>query len=281
MQGTVYRAGEKGPYIGVIESKTTQDGTTITKTHYYQLTGPDSNNQYTVTGEALSPVYTAFNGTAAVEGFTAACAEGQLSKEVTAGETSTVYFAVAHWDGSTAKPTFYWESGGKYFSDDSGTVGTEAELEKSSKPQYSVFHRSENDAEIVLFGEKDDKECFFLLKKSADTDSYTVTEVDPAEKLLIGDAAYPLSSLMPVSYSETVEVSVDTYKQQSGSKLKLTAEVTSGNGKRLAKKPAAFVITDTFHPGRIHHPRGCERGWRLCGLQLENTGVLRCAGQGH
>ena len=211
VQGTVYRAGEKGPYIGVIESKTTQDGTTITKTHYYQLTGPDSNNQYTVTGEALSPVYTAFNGTAAVEGFTAACAEGQLSKEVTAGETSTVYFAVAHWDGSTAKPTFYWESGGKYFSDDSGTVGTEAELEKSSKPQYSVFHRSENDAEIVLFGEKDDKECFFLLKKSADTDSYTVTEVDPAEKLLIGDAAYPLSSLMPVSYSETVEVSVDTY----------------------------------------------------------------------
>ena len=65
----------------------------------------------------------------------------------------------------------------------------------------------------MLFGKKDDKECFFLLKKSADTDSYTVTEVDPAEKLLIGDAAYPLSSLMPVSYSETVEVSVDTYKQ--------------------------------------------------------------------
>ena len=244
-QGTVYRAGENGPYIGVIESKTTQDGATITETQYYQLTGPDSNNQYTATGDALSPVYTAFNGTAEVEGFTADHAEGQLSTEVTAGETSTVYFTVAHWDGSTAKPTFYWESGGKYFSDQSGTVGTEAELEESSKPQYSVFHRSEDDAEIVLFGEKDDKECFFLLKKSADTDSYTVTEVDPAEKLLIGDAAYPLSSLMPVSYSETVEVPVDTYEQQSGSKLTLTAEVTSGNDKRLAKKPAAFVITDT------------------------------------
>ena len=249
-QGTVYRAGKSGPYIGVIESKTTQggqdgqDGTTITKTQYYQLTDPDSNNQYTVTGEALSPVYTAFNGTAAVEGFTAACAEGQLSKEVTAGETSTVYFAVAHWDGSTAKPTFYWESGGKYFSDHSGTVGKEAELEESNKPQYSVFHRGENDAEIVLFGEKKDKECFFLLKKSADTDPYIVTEVDPAEKLLIGGAAYPLSSLMPVSYSETVEVSVDTYTQQSGSKLTLTAEVAS-NGKKLANKPAAFVITDT------------------------------------
>jgi len=244
-QGTVYRAGESGPYIGVIESKTTRDGTTITETHYYQLTGPDSNNQYTVTGEALSPVYTAFNGTAAVEGFAVAHAEGQLSKEVTAGETSTVYFAVAHWDGSTAKPTFYWESGGKYFNNHSGAVGREAELDESNKPQYSVFHRSENDAEIVLFGGKDDKECFFLLKKSADTDSYTVTEVDPAEKLLIGDAAHPLSSLMPVSYSETVEVSVDTYTQQSGSKLTLTAEVTSGNGKKLANKPAAFVITDT------------------------------------
>ena len=253
-QGTVYRAGESGPYIGVIERKTTQggqdgqDGTTITKTQYYQLTGPDGNKTYTVTGDALSPVYTAFNGTAEVKGFTAAHAEGQLSKEVTAGETgetSTVYFAVAHWDGPSAKLTFYWESGGKYFSDDSGTVGEEAELEESSKPQYSVFRRSENDAEIVLFGENDDKECFFLLKKSAGTDSYTVTEVDPAEKLLIGGAAYPLSSLMPVSYSETVEVSVDTYTQQSGSKLKLTAEVTSGNGERLAKKPAAFVITDT------------------------------------
>ena len=245
VQGTVYRAGKNGPYIGVIESKTTQEGTTITSTQYYRLTGSDSSEQYTATGDALSPVYTAFNGTAKAEGFTAAHAEGQLSKEVTAGETSTVCFAVAHWDGSTAKPTFYWESGGKYFSDQSGTVGTEAELEKSSKPQYSIFHRSENDAEIVLFGKKDDKECFFLLKKSADMDSYTVTEVDPAEKLLIGDAAYPLSSLMPVSYSETVEVSVDTYTQQPGSKLKLTAEVTSGNGKRLAKKPAAFVITDT------------------------------------
>ena len=179
-----------------------------------------------------------------MEGFTAAHAEGQLSKEVTAGETSTVCFAVAHWDGSTAKPTFYWESGGKYFSDHSGAVGTEVELEESNKPQYSVFHRSKDDEEIVLFGEKKDKECFFLLKKSADTDSYTVTEVDPAEKLLIGDAAYPLSSLMPVSYSETVEVSVDTYKQQSGSKLTLTANVAS-NGKMLANKPAAFVITDT------------------------------------
>ena len=252
VQGTVYRAGENGPYIGVIESKTTQggqdgqDGTTITKTQYYQLTGPDSSKQYTATGDTLSPVYTEFNGTAAVEGFTAALAEGQLSKEVIAGETSTVCFAVAHWDGLTAKPTFYWESGGKYFNDDSGTVGKEAELEESNKPQYSVFHRSKNDEEIVLFGEKDDdRECFFLLKKSADTDSYTVTEVDPAEKLLIDGAAHPLSSLMPVSYSETVEVSVDTYKQQSGSKLTLTAEVTSGNGKRLAKKPAAFVITDT------------------------------------
>ena len=248
VQGTVYRTGENGPYIGVIESKTTQDGqdgTTITKTQYYQLTGPDSNNQYTVTGEALSPVYTAFNETAEVKGFTTAHAEGQLSTEVTAGETSTVYFAVAHWDDPSAKPTFYWESGGKYFNDDSGTVGTEAELEESSKPQYSVFYRSKDDAEIVLFGEKDDdKECFFLLKKSADTDSYTVTEVDPAEKLLIGGAAYPLSSLMPVSYSETVEVSVVTYEQRSGSKLKLTAEVAS-NGERLAKKPAAFVITDT------------------------------------
>ena len=244
-QGTVYRAGENGPYIGVIESKTTQEGTTITSTQYYRLTGSDSGKRYTATGDALSPVYTAFNGTAAVEGFTAACAEGQLSKEVTAGETSTVYFAVAHWDGSTAKPTFYWESGGKYFSDDSGTVGMEAELEESNKLQYSVFHRSENDAEIVLFGEKDDKECFFLLKKSADTDSYTMTEVDPAEKLLIGDAAYPLSSLMPVSYSETVEVSVVTYEQRSGSKLTLTAEVTSSNDKSLANKPAAFVITDT------------------------------------
>ena len=243
-QGTVYRAGEKGPYVGVIESKTTQGGTTITETQYYQLTGPDSSKQYTATGNALSPVYTAFNGTAEVEGFTAAHAEGQLSKEVTAGETSTVCFAVAHWDGSTAKPTFYWESGGKYFSDHSGAVGTEVELEESNKPQYSVFHRSKDDEEIVLFGEKKDKECFFLLKKSADTDSYTVTEVDPAEKLLIGDAAYPLSSLMPVSYSETVEVSVDTYKQQSGSKLTLTANVAS-NGKMLANKPAAFVITDT------------------------------------
>ena len=97
----------------------------------------------------------------------------------------------------------------------------------------------------MLFGKKDDKECFFLLKKSADTDSYTVTKVDPAEKLLIDGDAYPLSSLMPVSYSETVEVSVDTYTQQSGSELTLTAEVTSGNGKKLAKKPAAFVITDT------------------------------------
>ena len=245
MQGTVYRAGENGPYIGVIESKTTQDGATITETHYYQLTGPDSNNQYTVTEEALSPVYTAFNGTAAVEGFTAAHAEGQLSKEVTAGETSTVYFTVAHWDELAAKPTFYWESGGKYFNDRSGDVGTEAELEESNKPQYSVFHRSQDDAEIVLFGEKNDKECFFLLKKPAGTDSYTVTEVDPAEKLLIGDAAYPLSSLMPVSYSETVEVSVVTYKQQSGSKLTLTAEVASSNGQRLANQPAAFVITDT------------------------------------
>ena len=245
VQGTVYRAGENGPYIGVIESKTTQDDTTITKTQYYRLTGPDSNKPYTVTGEALSPVYTAFNGTAAVEGFTADHAKGQLSTEVTVGETSTVYFTVAHWDGPTAKPTFYWESGGKYFSDQSGNVGTGTELEESSKPQYSVFYRSKDDEEIVLFGEKDDKECFFLLKKSADTDSYTVTEVDPAEKLLIGDAAYPLSSLMPVSYSETVEVSVDTYTQQPGSKLTLTAEVTSGNGKKLAKKPAAFVITDT------------------------------------
>ena len=246
VQGTVYRAGENGPYIGVIESKTTQGGTTSTETQYYQLTtGPDSSKPYTVTGEALSPVYTAFNGTAAVEGFTAAHAEGQLSTEVTAGETSTVYFTVAHWDGSTAKPTFYWESGGKYFSDDSGTVGKEAELEESNKLQYSVFRRSENDAEIVLFGEKDDKECFFLLKKSADTDSYTVTEVDPAEKLLIGGAAYPLSSLMPVSYSETVEVSVVTYEQRSGSKLTLTAKVASSNGEKLAKKPAAFVITDT------------------------------------
>ena len=252
VQGTVYRAGENGPYIGVIESKTTQDGqdgTTITKTQYYQLTDPDSGKPYTVTGGVLSPVYTEFNETAEVEGFTAALAGGQLSKEVTAGETgetSTVYFAVAHWDGLTAKPTFYWESGGKYFSADSGTVGTEAELDESDKPQYSVFHRSENDAEIVLFGKKDDdKECFFLLKKSADTGSYTVTEVDPAEKLLIDGDAYPLSSLMPVSYSETVEVSVVTYTQQSGSELKLTAEVTSGNDKRLAKKPAAFVITDT------------------------------------
>lgn len=252
VQGTVYRAGENGPYIGVIESKTTQDGqdgTTITKTQYYQLTtGPDGNKTYTVTGNVLSPVYTEFNRTAAVEGFTAALAGGQLSKEVTAGETgetSTVYFAVAHWDGPTAKPTFYWESGGKYFSDQSGAVGTEAELEESSKPQYSVFYRSKDDAEIVLFGEKDDKERFFLLKKSADTDSYTVTEVDPAEKLLIGAAAYPLSSLMPVSYSETVEVSVVTYTQRSGSKLTLTAEVASNNGKKLAKKPAAFVITDT------------------------------------
>ena len=245
VQGTVYRAGKNGPYIGVIESKTTQGGTTSTETHYYQLTGPDSNNQYTVTGEALSPVYTAFNRTAEVEGFTAAHAEGQLSTEVTVGETSTVHFAVAHWDGLTAKPTFYWESGGKYFNDDSGTVGTGTELEESNKPQYSVFYRSENDAEIVLFGKKDDKECFFLLKKPADTDSYTVTEVDPAEKLLIGGDAYPLSSLMPVSYSETVEVSVDTYTQQSGSKLTLTAEVASSNGKKLAKKPAAFVITDT------------------------------------
>ena len=245
VQGTVYRAGENGPYVGVIESKTTQDDTTITKTQYYRLTGPDSSKRYAVTGDALSPVYTAFNGTAEVEGFTADHAKGQLSTEVTVGETSTVYFTVAHWDGPTAKPTFYWESGGKYFSDQSGAVGTEAELEESSKPQYSVFYRSKDDAEIVLFGEKDDKECFFLLKKSADTDSYTVTEVDPAEKLLIGDAAYPLSSLMPVSYSETVEVPVDTYEQQSGSKLTLTAEVTSGNDKRLAKKPAAFVITDT------------------------------------
>lgn len=244
VQGTVYQAGENGPYIGVIESKTTQDGTTITKTHYYQLTGPDSSKPYTVTGEALSPVYTAFNGTAGVEGFTAAHAEGQLSKEVTAGETSTVHFAVAHWDGSTAKPTFYWESGGKYFNDDSGTVGTEAELKESDKPQYSVFYRSKNDEEIVLFGKKDDKECFFLLKKSADTDFYTVTKVDPAEKLLIDGDAYPLSSLMPVSYSETVEVSVDTYKQRLGSKLTLTANVAS-NGKMLAYKPAAFVITDT------------------------------------
>ena len=241
VQGTVYQAGENGPYVGVIESKTTQGGTTITKTQYYQLTGPDSGKPYTVTGDALSPVYTAFNGTAKAEGFTAAHAEGQLSKEVTAGETSTVCFAVAHWDGST----FYWESGGKYFNDDSGTVGTGAELEESNKPQYSVFYHSENDAEIVLFGKKDDKECFFLLKKSADTDSYTVTKVDPAEKLLIDGDAYPLSSLMPVSYSETVEVSVDTYTQQSGSELTLTAEVTSGNGKKLAKKPAAFVITDT------------------------------------
>ena len=249
VQGTVYRTGKNGPYIGVIESETTQGGTTSTETQYYQLTGPDSNNQYTVTGEALSPVYTEFNKTAEVEGFTAAHAEGQLSKEVTAGETgeetSTVYFAVAHWDGPSAKPAFYWESGGKYFNDDSGAVGTEVELEESSKPQYSVFYRSKDDAEIVLFGEKDDKECFFLLKKSEDRDTYTVTEVDPAEKLLIDGAAYPLSSLMPVSYSEKVEVSVDTYTQQSGSELTLTAEVTSGNGKRLAKKPAAFVITDT------------------------------------
>lgn len=249
VQGTVYRAGESGPYIGVIERETTQGGTTSTETQYYQLTGSDSGKTYTVTGGALSPVYIEFNGTAKVEGFTAAHAGGQLSKEVTAGETgeetSTVYFAVAHWDGSTAKPTFYWESGGKYFSDDSGTVGTEVELEGSSKPQYSVFYRSKDDAEIVLFGEKDDKECFFLLKKSADTDSYTETKVDPAEKLLIGDDAYPLSSLIPVSYSGTVEVSVDTYTQQSGSKLKLTAEVMSGNSKKLANKPAAFVITDT------------------------------------
>ena len=250
VQGTVYQAGENGPYIGVIESKTTQGGTTSTETQYYQLTtGPDSGKTYTVTGNALSPVYTAFNGPTEVEGFTAALAGGQLSKEVTAGETgeetSTVYFAVAHWDGPSAKPTFYWESGGKYFNDDSGAVGTEVELEESSKPQYSVFHRSKNDEEIVLFGEKDDdKECFFLLKKSAGTDPYTVTEVDPAEKLLIDGAAYPLSSLMPVSYSEKVEVSVDTYTQQSGSKLTLTAEVAS-NGERLAKKPAAFVITDT------------------------------------
>lgn len=246
VQGTVYRAGENGPYIGVIESKTTQGGTTITKTQYYRLTGPDGNKTYTVTGDALSPVYTAFNGTAEVKGFTAAHAEGQLSKEVPAGEeTSTVYFAVAHWDSPSAKPTFYWESGGKYFSDQSGNVGTEAELKESDKPQYSVFYRSKDDEEIVLFGEKDDKECFFLLKNSADTDSYPVTEVDPAEKLLIDGAAYPLSSLMPVSYSETVEVSVDTYTQQSGSKLTLTAKVASSNGKSLAKKPAAFVITDT------------------------------------
>ena len=118
-----------------------------------------------MTGDALSPVYTAFNGTAEVEGFTADHAKGQLSTEVTAGETSTVYFTVAHWDGSTAKPTFYWESGGKYFSDQSGAVGTEAELEESSKPQYSVFYRSKDDAEIVLFGKKDDKECFFLPEK--------------------------------------------------------------------------------------------------------------------
>ena len=254
VQGTVYRAGENGPYIGVIERKTTQGGqdgqggTTITETQYYQLTGPDSSNQYTVTGGALSPVYTEFSGTAKVEGFTAALAEGQLSKEVTAGETdetSKVYFAVAHWDAPTAKPTFYWESGGKYFSDQSGNVGTGAELEEPNKPQYSVFYRGENDAEIVLFGEKDDKECFFLLKKSEDTAPYTVTEVDPAEKLLIGDDAYPLSSLMPVSYSETVKVPVVTYEQRSGSKLTLTAEVASRNGEGLAKKPAAFVITDT------------------------------------
>ncbi len=72
-----------------------------------------------------------------------------------------------------------------------------------------------------------------------------MTEVDPAEKLLIDGDAYPLSSLMPVSYSETVEVSVVTYEQRSGSKLTLTAEVTSSNDKRLANKPTAFVITDT------------------------------------
>ena len=248
VQGTVYRAGEDGPYIGVIESKTTQDDTTITKTQYYRLTGPDSSNQYTVTGDALSPVYTEFSRTDKVEDFTEDHAKGQLSTDVTAGETgetSTVYFAVARWDGSTAKPTFYWERGGKYFSDQSGNVGTGTELEESSKPQYSVFYRSKDDAEIVLFGEKGDKECFFLLKKSADTGSYTVTGVDPAEKLLIDSDAYPLSSLMPVSYSETVEVSVDTYTQQSGSKLTLTAKVVSSNGKGLATKPAAFVITDT------------------------------------
>ena len=158
---------------------------------------------------------------------------------------------------------------------------------------------------IVLFGKKDDKECFFLLKKPAGTDSYTVTEVDPAEKLLIGAAAYPLSSLMPVSYSETVEVSVDTYEQQSGSKLTLTVNVASRNGKMSGKKARGLRYhghrhrgelfnrshdgcerhddygMDSSHPGRIHHPRGCDRGWRLCGLQLENTGVLRCAGQGH
>ena len=51
----MYRAGENGPYIGVIESKTTQDGqdgTTITETQYYQLTGPDGSKRYTATGEA-------------------------------------------------------------------------------------------------------------------------------------------------------------------------------------------------------------------------------------
>ena len=97
---------------------------------------------------------------------------------------------------------------------------------------------------------------------------------------------------MPVSYSETVEVSVDTYERRSGSKLTLTAEVASATVKGWQKKPAAFVITDTAtggelsiaattdangiddygmdssHPGRIHHPRGCDRGWRLRGLQL-------------
>lgn len=158
VQGTVYQAGENGPYVGVIESKTTQGGTTITETQYYQLTtGPDSSKQYTVTGNVLSPVYTEFNGIAKVEGFTAALAGGQLSKEVTAGETgetSTVCFAVAHWDGPSAKPAFYWESGGKYFNDHSGAVGTEAELTESNKPQYSVFHRSKNDEEIVLFGQE-------------------------------------------------------------------------------------------------------------------------------
>ena len=72
-----------------------------------------------------------------MEGFTAAHAEGQLSTEVTAGETSTVCFAVAHWDGSTAKPTFYWESGGKYFNDHSGAVGMGAELDRIQ--QAAVF----------------------------------------------------------------------------------------------------------------------------------------------
>ncbi len=141
-------------YIGVIENKTTQDGATITKTQYYRLTGPDSSKQYTVTGDALSPriycvqrncrggrLYSSLRRRPAEQGSNRRRDEHGL-------------FAVATGlDRPQNRP-----STGRAAANISATRALSARKLnwKNQQTQYSVFHRSENDAEIVLFGKKDE-----------------------------------------------------------------------------------------------------------------------------